>query len=165
MITNIFSLFQVLRNSRMIVRYFPAVSYEAATIMDATLQKGRAQFCNHLVTSLREENCHDQVRAARAQTPGQSVKKDEFCNSLLSNVQEELMAMMTNHIITDLSKLLCCGCGEIISFIGNPLQQCTGCETSFRVSISTLIGVAAPALQRTEEETSPSAAPIQMKRS
>jgi hypothetical protein len=39
------------------------------------------------------------------------------------------------------------GCGDIISFIGDPLQQCTGCKTSFRVSISTLIGVAAHALQ------------------
>jgi hypothetical protein len=57
------------------------------------------------------------------------------------------MSVITNHIITDVPKFLCCGCGEILSFIGDPLQQCPGCETSFRVSISTIIGVAAPALQ------------------
>jgi hypothetical protein len=98
MITNIFSLFQVLRNSRMIVCYFAAASYEAAIIMDATLQRAKAQFCNHPVTSLREANCDDQFRAARAQTPGHTVQQDEFCNVYLNSVQEELMSMITNHI-------------------------------------------------------------------
>ena len=146
--TNInFSLFQVLRNSRMTVRYHPATTYDAASLMDETLKTARARFCSHRVTSLQEANCVDQVRAVRAQTPGHSVQQDEFCNVCLSSIQEELMSMITNRVIPDVAKFLCCGCGDTLNFTGDPLQQCPGCETSFRVSISTLIGVAAPALQ------------------
>ena len=61
------------------------------------------------------------------------------------------MAMVTNHIIPDVAKYLCTGCGSIIPFIGDPLQQCNSCDTSFRVSISKLIGVSAPAILCTAE--------------
>jgi hypothetical protein len=61
------------------------------------------------------------------------------------------LSMLTNRIVPDVAKFLCSGCGDILNFIGDPLQQCPGCETSFRVSISTLIGIAAPALQTTVE--------------
>ena len=61
------------------------------------------------------------------------------------------MAMVTNHIIPDVVKYLCTGCGSIIPFIGDPLQQCTSCDTSCRVSISKLIGVSAPGILFTAE--------------
>jgi hypothetical protein len=135
----------------MVVRYFPAANTEAANLLGATLQKARAKFCNHPVTAPSEANCDDQVRASRSQAPDHTVKPDEFCQSCHSNVQEEIMAMVTNHIIPDVARFLCTGCGEIISFIGDPLQQCSSCDTSFRVSISTLIGVSAPAILSTAE--------------
>jgi hypothetical protein len=62
-------------------------------------------------------------------------------------VQEEVMAIVTNHIITDVVKYLCTGCGSIIPFIGGPLQQCFSSYTSFRVSISMLIGVSEPVIR------------------
>ena len=57
------------------------------------------------------------------------------------------MAMLTNNIIPDIAKLLCTWCGAIIQFIGETLQQGSSCETSFRVSLSMLIGVTAPAVR------------------
>ena len=103
------------------------------------------------MTALGEANCEEQVRAARAHVADHSVKPDEFCPTCHSNVQEEVMAMVTNHIIPDVAKYLCTGCGFIIPFIGDPLQQCNSCDTSFRVSISKLIGVSAPAFLCTAE--------------
>ena len=57
------------------------------------------------------------------------------------------MSMLSNSIIPDVAKFLCTGCGDIIPFIGDPLQQCTSCETSFRVSLSMMVGVACPAVR------------------
>ena len=88
----------------MAVRYSPATSHEAANLHGATLQKARARFCKHPVTALSEANCEEQVRASRAQVPDHSVKPDELCHTCHSNVQEEVMAMVTNHIITDVAK-------------------------------------------------------------
>ena len=87
----------------------------------------------------------------RLQATMYSRMSSETSASAVCNVQEELMSMITNRIIPDMAKFLCCRCGEILSFIGDPLQQCPGCETSFHVSISTLIGVAARALQNSED--------------
>jgi hypothetical protein len=61
------------------------------------------------------------------------------------------MSMLTNRIVPDVAKFLCSGCGDILNFTGDPLQQCPGCDTSFRVRISALIGIAAPAMQSTGE--------------
>ena len=104
-----------------------------------------------LVTALSEANFEEQVWASRIQVPDYSVKPDEFCHTCHSNVQEEVMAMVTNHIIPDVAKYLCTGCGSINPFIGDPLQQCSSCDTSFRVSISKLMGVSAPAILCTAE--------------
>ena len=106
--TNInFSLFQVLRNSRMTVRYHPAATSDGASLMDETLKTARARFCSHRATSLQAANCMDHVRAMRAQTPDHSVQQDEFCNICLSSIQEELMSMITNRVIPDVAKFLC----------------------------------------------------------
>ena len=54
--------------------------------------------------------------------------------------------MLTNNIIPDVAKFLCTGCRAMIHFIVDPIQQCSSCETSFRVSLSMLIGVSSPAV-------------------
>ena len=103
------------------------------------------------MTALSEANCEEKVRAARAKVPDQGVKPDECFPACQSNVQKEVMEMVTNHIIPDVAKYLCTGCGSINPFIGNPLQQCNSCDNSFRVSISKLIGVSALAILCTAE--------------
>jgi hypothetical protein len=165
-ITNLL-LFQVLRNSRMTVRYHPAAAYDAAGLMDNTVKTAKARFCSHRVTSLLAANCVDQIRATRARTLGHSVVQEEFCETCYSSIQEEIMSMLTKKIVPDVAKFLCSGCGDILNFRGNPLQQCPSCDTSFRVSISTLISIAAPPCSPLgkEAEISQSAPAALMKKS
>ena len=98
----------------------------------ATIQKARKRFCKHPVISLSEANCDAQVREARASAPDHRVKSEESCSTCNSSIQEDVMAMLTNSIIPDVAKFFCTGCGDIIPFIEDPLQQCTSCETTFR---------------------------------
>ena len=99
MFTNMPLLFQVLRNSRMAVRYSPGVSQEATNLHGTTLQKARTRFCKQPVTSLSMANCEEKVRAARAKVPDHSVKPHECCPTCNRNVQEEVLAMVTNNMI------------------------------------------------------------------
>jgi hypothetical protein len=61
MITNIFVLFQVLKNYRRAILYRRAAAYYAAGLMESKVETANASFCEHSVTSPLVANCVEQT--------------------------------------------------------------------------------------------------------